>query len=393
MNKYRKWRLAAMPFALAGLALPMASCGEDPLGTLCCNDFEVGADLTAVDWEIDGAASVTFSAFMQATADFAGVTTAIVNDVAGACQAMAIDMGADETEVTETDAAGRATHWCQLAVAGIQAEVTANGSVTIVAQPPSCQFSASAQANCEAKCSANVMCEAELGDVTARCDPGKISGKCEGQCTAKCEGSANLAVTCDGVCEGTCEGQCAGNCSAQTMGGECRGSCDAQCTGTCRGSCQADAMANVQCEGNCTGGCMGTLTAPKCTAELTPPSAMCQGNAECSGSCKASASAKAECTPGSVEIEVTGTIDAKVIASLKLNLPKILMIAQARGQVLLDNAKAVVTLGANVSASAPDLSAKAGLCVLPAAAAIATAVENLQASVNASASITTTLGM
>jgi len=398
MNKNRNWRLTAMPLVLAGLALPAAACDEagisNPADTLCCTDFKVGADLTNAKFDVEGAAGVKFNAFMQASADFAGVTTAVVNDVAAACQAMAVDMGADETAVTETDAAGRAEHWCQLAVAQIQAEVTAKGSITIVAQPPKCSFSASAQANCEASCSANVMCEAELGDVKARCDPGKLSGKCEAECTGSCEGSANLAVACDGECSGTCEGTCNGTCSAMGGGGECAGSCTGgSCQGKCRGSCTASAGASVQCEGNCTGGCSIELKAPKCTAELTPPSAMCSGDAECSGSCKASASAKAECTPGSVEIQATGMINATAIASLKLNLPKILLIAQPRGEVLFQNATALATLTGSLVVDAPNLSLKAGLCALPAAEALATAGANLEASVSASGSIITAVGM
>lgn len=399
MNKYTTLRFVAMPLALAGLALPMVGCEDDdllpdnPLDTLCCTDFKVGADLTAANWEIDGTANATFSSFMQASADFAGVTTAVVNDVASACQAMAVDMGAEENAVTETDAAKRAEHWCQLAVAQINTVVKANGSITVVAQPPNCQFSASAQASCEGKCSANVECQAELGDIEARCDPGKLSGKCDAQCTGSCEGSANLAVTCDGVCEGTCEGTCSGNCSATGPGGQCRGSCDARCDGQCRGSCKAEAGASVACEGNCTGGCSVELRAPRCTAELTPPSADCQGEAECSGSCKASASAKAECTPGSVEIDVEGNIDATAIASLKLNLPKILLIAQARGEVLFQNATVLAELTGDLVVRAPDLSLKAGLCVLPAVDALVAAGSNLEASVSASASVLGAVGM
>ncbi|MCC6553033.1 MAG: hypothetical protein IT372_08430 [Polyangiaceae bacterium] len=397
MNKNRNWRLTAMPLVLAGLALPAAGCEEagisNPADTLCCTDFKVGADLSAADWGIEGSANVTFSAFMQASADFAGVTTAVVNDVAAACQAMAVDMGADENAVTETDAAARAEHWCQLAVAQIDAVVNANGSITVVAQPPKCSFSASAQANCEASCSANVECEAQLGDIEARCDPGKLSGKCEAECTGACEGSANLAVTCEGTCSGTCEGTCNGNCSVQGPNGECRGACDGECQGECRGSCQVAGGANVQCEGNCTGGCSVDLKAPKCTAELTPPSADCQGSAECSGSCKASASAKAECTPGSVEIVATGNIDVRAIASLKLNLPKILLIAEARGEALLQNATVLAQLTGDLVVSAPDLSLKAGLCAIPAAEALATAAANLDASVSASASIMGSVGL
>ena len=395
MNKHRNLRLVAMPLALAGLALSAVGCEDalsNPLDTLCCTDFKVGADLTAANWEIEGEANAKFSAFMQASADFAGVTTAVVNDVASACQAMAVDMGADETAVTETDSAERAEAWCQLAVAQINAVVTANGSIEVVAQPPSCEFSASAQASCEGKCSANVECEAELGNIEARCEAGKLSGKCDAECTGSCEGSANLAVSCEGACSGTCEGQCDGACSAGPSA-DCRGSCDGTCTGQCRGSCAVETGANVECEGNCTGGCSVELKAPRCTAELTPPSAECQGSAECSGSCKASASAKAECRPGSVEIAVTGNIDAKAIASLKLNLPKILLIAQARGEVLFQNATVLADLTASLVVDAPSLSAKAGLCAIPAAEALVTAGANLEASVSASASVLGAVGM
>lgn len=395
MNNPRNWHLAAMPLALAGLALPAVGCDEveDVTSTLCCEDFQVGADLTTVDWEIEGQTEVTFSAFMQASADFAGVTTGVVNDVAAACQAMAIDMGADENAVTETDAAERATHWCNLAVAQIEAVVTANGTISIVAQPPKCQFSASAQASCEASCSASVECQAELGNVEARCEPGKLSGKCEAECTGTCEGSANLAVSCEGTCEGTCEGDCSGNCSAEDSNGQCRGSCDGTCGGQCRGSCAVEANANVQCEGNCTGGCSVDLKAPRCTAELTPPSASCQGEASCNSSCEASASAKAECTPGSVEIVASGEINAQALASLKLNLPKILLIAEARGEVLLENALALAEVSASLVVEAPNLSVKAGLCAIPAADALATAGVNLQASVDATLNVMGSVGL
>jgi len=396
MNRNMKLRLAVAPLALAGFALPVVGCddaGVPGADTLCCKDFKVGADLTAVDWEIEGNASASFGAFMQATADFAGVTTGIVNDVAAACEAIAVDLGEDPKSVTETDNAKRATAWCQKAVAQIDAQIVAKGAVTVVAQPAVCEFNVSAQATCEGSCTANVECEAELGNIEARCDPGKLSGKCTAECTGSCEGSANLAVSCTGTCSGTCEGTCTGTCATQGAGGECKGACDGTCQGQCRGSCAVDAGANVQCEGSCTGGCAVELQAPKCTAELTPPSANCKGDAECNASCEASASAKAECRPPSVEINADASVDARALASLKLNLPKILLIAEARGQALLDNAKVLVQLSGDVVASAPDLSAKAGFCVVPAAEAIATSAANLEASLTATTSITAKLGM
>lgn len=395
MKSNMKWRLLAVPAALMVLGIPAVGCDQiaGATDTLCCKDFKVGADLGAVDWEIDGDGKATFGAFMQATADFAGTTTSAVTEVGAACQAIAVDLGADPSGVKETDNAKRTTAWCNLAVAQIKTQL--DGKLVVVAQPATCSFNASVQANCEAKCSADVSCEAELGDIKARCTPGQLSGKCKAECTGTCEGSANLAVTCNGVCEGTCEGKCAGACSKGTSA-DCRGACDGTCGGECRGACKVDSGAKVACEGDCTGGCSVEIVAPKCKAELTPPSAKCQGSAECSGSCKASASAKAECTAPSIEVRYTGTatVDTKLaVASLKLNLPKILVAFEGKGKILLENAKALADLTGGFVTNAKDLSVKAGLCAIPAGEALATSATNLQVTVTASSSVLTAVGM
>jgi hypothetical protein len=396
MKSNVKWRLFAAPVALVILGIPVGACNQlaGATDTLCCKDFKVGADLSAVDWDITGDSKATFGAFMQATADFAGTTTAAVTEVGAACQAIAVDLGADAKAVKETDDAKRTTAWCNLAVTQINAQLA--GKLVVVAQPPSCSFNASVQANCEAKCTADASCEAELGDVKVRCEPGKLSGKCKAECTGTCEGSANLAVSCTGVCDGTCEGKCSGACSKTGMGGDCRGACDGQCKGECRGACKVDAMAKVACEGDCTGGCSVDVVAPKCKGELTPPSAKCQGKAECSGSCKASASAKAECTEPSIEVKFTGTasVDTDIaVASLKLNLPKILVAFEGKGPILLANAKALGELTGGFVSNAKDLSVKAGLCAIPAGEALKTAAENLQVTVTASTSVISAVGL
>jgi hypothetical protein len=395
MKSNRNWRLVAMPVALAALGVPAVACDtlNGVQSTVCCTDFKVGADLTAVDWGAKGDAEVKFGAFMQAAADFAGTTTAMVNEVGAACQSIAIDLGGDPTKVTETDAAKRTTAWCNLAVAQIKAQLS--GGVVISFQPPACSFNASVQANCEAKCTADASCQGSLGDIKARCDPAKLSGKCKAQCTGDCEGSANLAVSCTGVCTGTCEGKCSAACSAMS-GAECRGRCDGTCTGQCRGSCKLDAGAMAMCEGDCTGGCTVDLVAPKCKAELTPPMASCQGSAECSGSCKASASAKAECTEPSVEVQYMGMATADTtlaISSLRLNLPKILVAFEGRGKILLDNAEGLVTVTESFVGSAKDLSVKAGLCAIPAGEALKTAGDNLTVTVQASTSVLGAVGV
>ena len=375
-------RLAAFYFSLVTAAAFGGGCdGEDPLGEICCKSFNPGTDMTSVDWGLEGQANVQFGVTMQAIGDFAGAAGALVLDVGNACQALAVDLGADADAVTAPDPSDRATAWCAEAVAQIEANVTAEGSVEIVAQPPTCSFSASAQASCEAKCTANVDCEAELGDIEARCDPGQLSVRCSGECTGTCEGSANLAVACDGTCHGTCEGTCSG------ASGE-GGACDGRCEGTCRGSCAIAAGASVTCSADCTGGCMGEFTAPKCKTELTPPSAECSGSAECNGSCEASASAHAECKEPAIEIIATGDIDAAVIASLKLHLPKLLLIAEARGELLFRNAEAVFAASSNLGAG---VEGTAGLCIIPAVGALGDAIGNLEASISATASVMASL--
>ena len=388
MNTKMKWRMALSPLLLAVVASPVAGCDEagldNPLDALCCSDFKVGADLTGVDWGLEGDANVQFSAGIQAIADFSGSASAVVTDVGSACQALAIDLGAEEGAVTATEPAQRTKEWCDLAVAQITANVMGQGSIEITFQPPVCSFSVSAQASCEAKCTADVMCMAELGDISARCEAGSLSGKCSAECTGSCEGSANLAVTCEGRCEGTCEGMCSGNQNG--------GSCDGVCDGTCRGTCAMEGGASVTCEGDCTGGCSVEVTAPKCKAELTPPSASCQGSAECNGSCEASASAKAECKEPSIEINASGNIDAQAIAALKLHLPKIILVAEVRGQLLLDNAQVVAGFSGSLAAGA-SADATAALCLVPAGVAIADAVTNIDASVKATLAVTGSLGM
>lgn len=385
MKKNMMWRYAMMPVALGGLvAIPLQGCDQiqEAQSSLCCSEFTPGADLAAVEWGLQGNAEANYGAFMQAVSDFTGVANAMAVDVTNACQAIAVDLGADPAEVTVTTPDGRAKAWCDLAVKKIT-EVNAN--LKIVFQPPSCRVNANVQASCEGKCTADVNCKLTPAQVIARCEPGKLAGKCEAACTGKCEGSANLAVTCDAKCEGTCEGKCMGTCAVKDANGDCRGACDGACTGSCRGACEAKGDAKVTCEGQCTGECSVEFKAPKCTVELDPPSAECNANAECNASCSASASARAECTEGSIVIEGDSNFD-DIIATLKVNLPKLITVAKARGELLVRNAEVIANASGSISGSIGG-SVKATSCLIPAAAAIAQAVTNAEASVTASVSV------
>lgn len=386
MKKNSKIRLLALPFAVAGVGLiPMIGCDElvNAQQTLCCSEFVPGNDLSTVDWGLVGQANINYGALMQAMADFSASATSMATDVSNACQAIAVDLGEDPKSVTETQADKRVNAWCQKAVTKIQ-ERAGQASITIAFQPPVCSVNASLQASCEARCSANVACEITPAQVIARCEPGKLSGRCEATCQAKCEGSAQLAVTCDGTCQGVCEGTCAGNCD-NMLGNQCNGRCDSACTGKCRGSCDVKGSAGVQCEGDCTGGCSVEVKAPKCKGELKPPSAECQVDADCNASCQASASAKVDCTEPSLTVVASAGIE-DVVSTLKLNLPKLLMVTE-KVKLALGNAQLIV----DASASATFDSTKAVSCLIPAGAAMAAALANIEASGTQSLAVTTTI--
>ena len=393
----KNFRIGASAHLVIGLlSLGALSCKDAAAvqEKLCCPEFKVGADLRSLAYDITTADQrATFAAFMQAAADFAGASAAVADDVAGLCQSLAEDLGAAADAVTEKDPAKRATAWCNLAVTQIKSAI-AGGTIKVVAQAPSCSFSASARASCEASCTSNVSCMAELGDLKVRCEPGHLSGKCEAMCSGYCEGSADVAVSCQGTCSGSCQGTCMGTCiDKEADGTTCRGHCEGMCMGHCRGSCQIAASVQVMCEADCSGSCTVDFKAPHCTAELKPPSASCMGSVDCQASCQASASVKADCSPGSITIEANAAIKPATVASLKLHLPLLLTITNARGDILSANARALLSVSGKLAGMASGLSIKAGACVIPAGAAVETAVANLATSVAAAKSVSAAVGL
>jgi hypothetical protein len=352
---------------------------------LCCTDFKVGADLSNVDWGVEGDGKVEFSAFMQASADFSASASGLVLELGTLCQSVAVDMGIDENKIKETDPGARAAAWCGEVVAQLKAA----GSISIDAQPPVCSISASAQANCEASCSGKAECALQPGELPT-CEGGEASFSCEGSCSGSCTGSAELAVTCEGECSGTCEGSCEGTCegkcdgkdSTGTCAGSCEGTCSGSCAGKCRGSCKAAAEAKLECEGECSGSCEGTIKAPKCSGGSLPK-AKCEVSADCSGSCSASAQAKAECKPGSLKIKAAGNLSARAVASLEANLPKIRVLLEAKAKLLAGNAKVVADVGARFTAKG-NLSVKTTACLIPAVAALTEAAGNVGATAQVS---------
>lgn len=333
-----------------------------------------------------GECTAGFSAKVDALVDASNalvdLSVSMKASVAGACARIA-GMTAP-TNPTDDDV----TNLCDAASAKIDTELMAAGTITLEVSPAHCTVEADAQLSCEANCDVSGSCDP--GTVEVRCSPGELSVTCMGTCSASgtCEGSATVAANCQGSCSGTCSGTCDGTCEGNTdtsgTMGACEGTCMGTCNGTCKGDCVLAADANIDCGvmATCKGECMGTATEPKCEGELMPPS--CNVDADCEAGCKSQASLKAECTPPSVNLVASGTIDSTFEATLEAELPAIMQVAKVQGQMAIDAAGNFVgKLGALASAAA-----KVGaLCTASVGGKIAGAVDaagSASASVNVS---------
>ncbi len=384
---------------------------------LCCTDFKVGADLTGVDFGVDASIKGQFEVFAQAGADFSAVASATLTDVGTACQAIATDLGADPNDPSVKDKGGRdgVTAWCNLAVAQIKASLTASGSLSIIIQPPKCSASIDATASCQGKCSVDGKCDIKAnppkctgGELTVSCDGScsasggasiSCTGSCSGSCSGSCEGSASGGVDCDGKCDGNCEAGGSANGSGLQADGSCKGSCKGKCTyrdpsvklkctATCSGKCDADCKAAAGAKVTCSGTCTGNATAPKCEGGKLEGG--CQVDANCNANCSASVSAKAECTPPSLSITAQASADLKVqafIHTLEVNLPKILLIFQARGQAFVDIGKGFASASVNIAADPGKLNTKGVACAAAIVDVAAEAAQNAQVSFQAAGSV------
>jgi hypothetical protein len=217
-------------------------------------------------------------------------------------------------------------------------------------------------ADFEAKCQAECKVEIDPGKIVAECEPAHLSGYCEG--------------TCSGQCEGTCKGQCQGECTAKDAQGNCVG----QCNGTCSGSC--DATCHAKCE--------GTWKAPHCDVEIQRPKA----EAECAASCKARADVKAACSKPRVDVQANAAAGdmAKLVATLRTNLPALINAQVRLGRQLRGDIKAMVDAGASLRGRLQGSGEHAVACVAAAANAMAEASLRVSVSVEVSASVSGSVG-
>jgi hypothetical protein len=420
-------RFMAPLAVVAALALPALTngCSSDltnPAGSLCCTDFKVGADLSGTDFGVDASIKGQFAAFAQASGDLAAVATASLEQVSGACKAIATAGGKNADVVDANDAKKpeeRVTAWCNLAVGRIKGTFSAAGSIKVVAQAPKCEASFSAGAKCQANCSADAKCDVNATPPT--CEGGTLQVSCSGSCTAKAGATLSCEGGCDANCSGSCtaqggvavdcEGKCDGTCAAGGSAGGNGAQADGSCKGTCQGTCTASATAPaVKCSGSCKGSCSGSCKATagasvkcdgQCDAKATPLSckggtlkASCQVDAKCDANCNASVQAKAECSPPSLAITASGSLDAEgsvLIDALRINLPDIFLIFTTRGKAFAD-------MVANVAGSAETvvdpgkLGLKGTACLGAIVPVIVQAGASMSAAFNASVSVAGSVG-
>jgi hypothetical protein len=115
----------------------------------------------------------------------------------------------------------------------------------------------------------------------------------------------------------------------------------------------------------------------------------------CQSSCKSQVETTSTCEPAGVTLECNGSVTADVntvVATVKTNLPPLVALVQAKGQLALDAANEVATTGKVVANNVTSLSGKAVACATSAVTADASAASSLNVSVNASASVSGSVG-
>lgn len=374
-------RLKFGVLAAVALAIPVLTNGcsavSNAANSLCCTDFKPGTDMSATVF-VSGNATVNgqWDAFASAAGDMSVVAGQAFADVTAACMGIATDLGDDPAKGAGKTGDDLLNFWCGEAVSLIGTAL-GSASLSVDFQPPQCEISVQAQADCQGHCDVSGKCDIKANpptctggtldidckgecDATATAPTIDCTGSCSGTCTGSCTGSASVAVDCQGKCDGNCKaGGASGGTGIQA---------DGSCQGTCDGKCTISANATpVACKGSCSGSCQGNCTATPgqasvqcsgtCKADYTPLSCKggkleggCKVDANCQANCNASASAKADCTPPAVKITLNGAAAVdNVIATLEKNLPNILVVFKARGPDFAGSLGAVVNGGASLT--------------------------------------------
>jgi len=403
------WKRFAAPFALIALGSPMlGSCAQlkglpGPAGDLAdaaggCDEFASG---NFGDLKIDTNAK----GFLKASHDFKKLTVDLEADLIASCKELGNAIGADEKALdTNPDNGEGARRACGAVSAKIDAILTASGGggLDVQISNPKCYADIEALNKCFAKCGAVI----SPGEFKASCKGGEISAKCDGSCSGTCrvEAGADCKGSCSGSCSGSCEagfsGKCGGNCDGTCDGkntkGKCAGTCDGKCDakaegsckGTCSGSCSAscEMKAQAECKGQCEGECTGKAEAPKCSGEFEPPKV----DLACRSNCSLETMGDVKCDPPGVTLRAKGKASAdldKLIAALRVSLPKIAAIQLGAAEKLGKAGAGVAAQGQGMVSAASSGGAKALVCLKAAIQANLEATASVNVNVKASASV------
>ena len=438
--KNRLKPFTAVAFTALALSTVVAGCSDiqDVQDAACCDEFEVGVDMTNVDFGVNASIKGKFAAFANSGSDLSAVGTGAVSDVTVACQNIAVNLGAsvDDPSVAGKTGLEALSAWCTLAKGQITANFGASGklagSISVNFVPPKCTASLTATADCQASCDVNAMCDikatppkCEGGTLTVECSGGctatgsadvACTGSCEGKCSGSCSASGGAKIDCKGKCDGTCSAGAAGGATEGGTGIQADGKCDGQCEGTCTLDADAPKIeCKGVCDGHCDAKCKGTAEVKvkcdgMCDADYTP--LKCEGgeltggcmvDANCQGSCNASASARAECTPPSVSVtaEAKGGLSADgqlqletALAALEANLPNILLVFKARGEDFLGSLTAAGEAAADLTVNhSGDIGAKGAVCAGTIGIAIGNATTNFTKSLSAAGNVAVALNI
>lgn len=336
----------------------------EPLPTLpgkCPNAANVEG-LYAMDWSKQFPLSDDVAAHAKGIAGLAAETKAwsaeLELELRTACTKLAAELGAKGPFASATLACGAASSELVATKAKL-----GGAKITVKKVAPLCMTSLEAFASCLGKCVGAL--DAAAPESSCQGQPiGKCSGICEGACepqAGKCSG------TCTGHCDsgfhGSCKGSCKGSCDGKdlkgtsTCAGTCDGTCDGAGSGECKGTCLGGCTTHAQvCSGTCRGKCSVDLKDAKCTGLFKS-----SGTPEvCRSYCETRVDRRATCTPGALEVRVTGAKDAAVAklyeSALRHHLGAIEKIGQGlavRLQAASNNAK-VVTAGVKAVTTASD---------------------------------------
>lgn len=331
-------------FVLAAGAIA-CGCGTTPQPTtVFCSDYTVGGDLSGADFGVSGPVKVPYVALAQASSDIALVSGTMLEDVNAACESLTLDLGGTLPEVAPNALlSDRVTAACDAARKRIELtrQTLRSAHFSVTTTPDRCVIDVSYQTACEKKCQADAACH-------------------EAEATSRCP-RADRA----GVCDGTCRGTCSWSCHA---GKPCK------------------------CDGLCSGECDGTTRDFTCSGELAPP--VCAGDVDCQAACKASAAARATCTGGSLSVKVDEAAmaelrTAQIVASLGRNLPAIFLSSRAHGQLLSDDASALIDASGRMLTRLSTMEQKSAACGVLIVNTGAEASRNLHAVVSGSKAVTT----